>query len=92
MRADEVLIGEQVDSDLAVENRLRPVSLDEFVGQERICANLRVFIRAALESGEAMDHARFHGPPGLGKTALAHVLVIVVILGAAHIGVIRRIF
>ena len=74
MRSDEVLIGEQVDSDLAVENRLRPVSLDEFVGQERICANLRVFIRAALERGEALDHALFHGPPGLGKTALAHVL------------------
>ena len=74
MRPGEVLAGERVDSDLAVENRLRPLSLDEFVGQERICGNLRVFIRAALERGEALDHALFHGPPGLGKTALAHVL------------------
>ncbi len=73
-RADETLTGDRVVSDLAIENRLRPHSLAEFVGQERICQNLQVFIRAARDRGEPLDHALFHGPPGLGKTALAHVL------------------
>jgi len=53
---------------------LRPRSLDEFVGQASVVDNLRVFIRAALARGEPMDHALFYGPPGLGKTALAHVV------------------
>ena len=74
MRPGELLAGERVEAETAVENRLRPLSFDEFVGQEGICGNLRVFVQAALERGEALDHALFHGPPGLGKTALAHVL------------------
>ncbi len=53
---------------------LRPKSLDDFVGQERLRENLGVFIRAARERGEPVDHLLFHGPPGLGKTALAHVV------------------
>jgi Holliday junction DNA helicase RuvB len=56
------------------EDSLRPRRLDEMVGQERLRANLSVFIRAALERGEALDHVLFHGPPGLGKTSLAHVV------------------
>ena len=57
-----------------VEARLRPGSLDEFVGQTVLVANLRVFIQAARARGEPLDHALFYGPPGLGKTALAHVV------------------
>jgi Holliday junction DNA helicase RuvB len=57
-----------------LEEPLRPRSLDEFVGQTAVVDNLRVFIRAALARGEPMDHALFYGPPGLGKTALAHVV------------------
>ncbi len=53
---------------------LRPKSLDEYVGQERIKANLRVYIRAAIQRGEALDHVLFAGPPGLGKTSLAYIL------------------
>jgi len=56
------------------EEGLRPRTLDEFVGQERIRENLRVFVAAARERGEPIDHQLFHGPPGLGKTALAHIL------------------
>jgi Holliday junction DNA helicase RuvB len=56
------------------EAALRPASLDEFVGQQAVVDNLRVFIRAALQRGEPMDHALFFGPPGLGKTALANVV------------------
>ncbi|MEM7632740.1 MAG: Holliday junction branch migration DNA helicase RuvB [Pseudomonadota bacterium] len=53
---------------------LRPQSLDAFVGQAEARANLRVFIESARQRGEAMDHALFHGPPGLGKTTLAQIM------------------
>jgi len=57
-----------------LEKRLRPTRLDEFVGQERIKENLRVFITAALGRGEALDHVLLSGPPGLGKTTLGHII------------------
>lgn len=53
---------------------LRPRRLDDYVGQERIKDNLRVYIRAALQRGEALDHVLLSGPPGLGKTSLAHIV------------------
>lgn len=53
---------------------LRPKSLGDFIGQKEVCANLRVFVGAAKARGEAMDHVLFHGPPGLGKTTLAHII------------------
>lgn len=53
---------------------LRPRSLDEYIGQERLKSNLRVYIRAARERSEPLDHVLFYGPPGLGKTTLAHIL------------------
>jgi holliday junction DNA helicase RuvB len=53
---------------------LRPQNLEEFVGQEDLKANLRVFIQAACERGEALDHVLLYGPPGLGKTTLAGIL------------------
>ncbi len=56
------------------EKALRPTRLNEFIGQERIKDNLRVFITAALQRGEALDHVILSGPPGLGKTTLAHII------------------
>ena len=58
----------------SIENSLRPKTLDEFVGQSVVRENLRVFIEAARNRREALDHVLFVGPPGLGKTTLAHII------------------
>ncbi|MBO0342592.1 MAG: Holliday junction branch migration DNA helicase RuvB [Bacteroidota bacterium] len=60
--------------ELDVERALRPISFDDFTGQEQVLENLKVFVQAANLRGEALDHTLFHGPPGLGKTTLAHIL------------------
>src|SRR5690606_18721564 len=57
-----------------IERALRPVTFDDFTGQAQILENLKVFVQAANLRGEALDHTLFHGPPGLGKTTLAHIL------------------
>jgi len=56
------------------ETSLRPRSLDEYIGQEELKRNLRVFIEAAKGRSDALDHVLFHGSPGLGKTSLAHII------------------
>ena len=53
---------------------LRPQSLDEYVGQNSLKSNLRIFIQAAKERNESLDHCLFYGPPGLGKTTLAYII------------------
>jgi Holliday junction DNA helicase RuvB len=57
-----------------LEQSLRPATFDEYVGQEKIVANFRVYARAARGRGDALDHVLLSGPPGLGKTSLAHIL------------------
>lgn len=57
-----------------IEKALRPVSFDDFTGQEQVLENLKVFVQAANLREEALDHTLLHGPPGLGKTTLAHIL------------------
>ncbi|MGY5351541.1 Holliday junction branch migration DNA helicase RuvB [Wenyingzhuangia sp. IMCC45533] len=62
------------NDELDVEKKLRPLSFDDFTGQEQAIENLKIFVEAANMRGEALDHTLFHGPPGLGKTTLAHIL------------------
>ena len=67
--------GNQLSSeDQEIDKALRPLSFDDFAGQETILENLKVFVEAAKQRDEALDHTLFHGPPGLGKTTLAHIL------------------
>ncbi len=68
------LSGETQPDEARFDEQLRPRSLDEMVGQDRLRENLSVFIRAARERGEALDHLLYNGPPGLGKTSLANVV------------------
>ena len=63
-----------IESDLEFENKIRPQELQNFAGQEKIVENLRIFIQAALMRGDSLDHVLLHGPPGLGKTTLAHII------------------
>ncbi|HET8837595.1 MAG TPA: Holliday junction branch migration DNA helicase RuvB [Flavobacteriaceae bacterium] len=60
--------------ELAIERALRPLSFDDFAGQDQVLENLQIFVKAANLRGDALDHTLFHGPPGLGKTTLAHIL------------------
>ncbi|MCX5868516.1 MAG: Holliday junction branch migration DNA helicase RuvB [Proteobacteria bacterium] len=62
------------EEDTGFEPGLRPTSLEDYIGQERLKTNLRVWIEAAKSRGEPLDHVLFHGPPGLGKTTLAHII------------------
>lgn len=65
---------EVIPEDAETENSLRPKTLDEYVGQERIKENLGVFIEAAKNRGDSLDHVLLHGPPGLGKTTLSVII------------------
>ncbi|HEX9568904.1 MAG TPA: Holliday junction branch migration DNA helicase RuvB [Rhodospirillales bacterium] len=68
------VVAPAVGNDDAAEAGIRPTRFDDFVGQEQVCENLRVFIAAAAKRGEALDHVLFYGPPGLGKTTLAQIV------------------
>lgn len=57
-----------------IERKLRPLSFDDFTGQDQVLENLQIFVQAANQRGDALDHTLFHGPPGLGKTTLANIL------------------
>ena len=62
------------EEDIKIEKSLRPQFLDEYIGQEKAKGNLKIYIEAAKQRGEALDHVLFYGPPGLGKTTLAGII------------------
>jgi Holliday junction DNA helicase RuvB len=74
MSDDRIVTAARVDEDAQYEAGLRPRTLDEYIGQERVRENLQVSIAAARQRGEELDHVLLYGPPGLGKTTLAYVI------------------
>ena len=65
---------EQGAAERDLEKALRPLSFDDFTGQQKIVDNIKVFVQAAKQRGESLDHVLLHGPPGLGKTTLSHII------------------
>ncbi|MBN2255324.1 MAG: Holliday junction branch migration DNA helicase RuvB [Deltaproteobacteria bacterium] len=71
---DTVLSSQHLDEDAGFEYSLRPKTLEEYIGQEKVKTNLAIFIEAAKRRQEALDHVLLYGPPGLGKTTLAYIM------------------
>ncbi len=72
--AQRITVPDRLEDELEYDLTLRPSRFDEFVGQEKIKGNLKIFIEAAKKRKEALDHVLFYGPPGLGKTTLANII------------------
>jgi len=72
--SDRIVTSQVTDDERGLEATLRPQTLEEYVGQERMKESLRICMEAAKQRGEALDHAIFYGPPGLGKTTIAHII------------------
>ena len=71
---DRLISAAAVDGEIPLERAIRPRTLDEYIGQSRVKRQMRVFIQAARKREEALDHMLIFGPPGLGKTTLAHIV------------------
>ena len=74
VRTEGLKIGQATLEDVQAETSLRPESLDQYIGQQKVVNNLRIFLKAALRRAEALDHVLLFGPPGLGKTSLAVII------------------
>ena len=74
MEEDRLITAQNSHDDGSFDATLRPRILTEYIGQSKVKENLKVFIRAARSRGESLDHVLFYGPPGLGKTTLAHII------------------
>jgi Holliday junction DNA helicase RuvB len=74
MKKENITTPFPIEDEREIERALRPKSFSDFVGQDRLKENLKVFIEATKRRGESLDHILFHGPPGLGKTTLAYII------------------
>ncbi len=74
VRQNGLIVGQATIEDVSAELSLRPKNLSEYIGQTKIVNNLKIFLKAALRRGEALDHVLLFGPPGLGKTSLAVII------------------
>ena len=74
MKSDRMISTEFMEEDIKIENKLRPQLLSDYIGQTKAKDNLKIFIEAAKNRGEALDHVLLYGPPGLGKTTLAGII------------------
>ncbi|MFQ8690518.1 MAG: AAA family ATPase, partial [Blautia sp.] len=69
-----IITTDVTEEDLGLEGSLRPQTLEEYIGQEKTKKTLKIYIEAARQRGDALDHVLFYGPPGLGKTTLAGII------------------
>ena len=69
-----VITTDMMEEDIRIEGSLRPQCLDDYIGQEKAKKNLKIYIEAAKQRNDALDHVLFYGPPGLGKTTLAGII------------------
>ncbi|MGE4359172.1 MAG: AAA family ATPase, partial [Lysobacteraceae bacterium] len=74
MTSDRIIAADATSEDAAAEAHIRPRTLDQYLGQQAVREQLRIYIDAAKQRGEALDHVLIFGPPGLGKTTLSHVI------------------
>ncbi len=74
IETDRLIATEAAPGEIQLEGRIRPARLDEYVGQSKVREQVSLFVEAARGRGEALDHVLLHGPPGLGKTTLAHII------------------
>ncbi len=70
---ERILTGEALEDDF-IESSIRPETLDEYIGQTEVKENIKIFIKSAIMRNECLDHVLLYGPPGLGKTTLAHII------------------
>ena len=74
MQDESVVTNYHLDDDQLMDNTIRPESIDEYIGQEDVKENIRIFVEAAKMRNEPLDHVLLYGPPGLGKTTLAFII------------------
>ena len=74
LESDRIISAAEVPSEEVFDRAIRPLSLEEYIGQDNICSQMRIFIDAAIARNEPLDHVLIFGPPGLGKTTLANII------------------
>ena len=74
LESDRIVSVEKNPAEEVIDRAIRPLSLADYIGQESVCAQMKIFIDAALRRSDALDHVLIFGPPGLGKTTLANII------------------